>query len=133
MKLQFIEGARVADNSWFEKLTGIDLIAPTPQDINRSTIVPDDSKYVVQMGEHRSYWQGVTSGKMIWYAFLRIVGAAIFISPSLLAYGVIFTFPAMGAAFLLFSVISLVFAARYVAEICNIRRIFNATSKGCAP
>jgi hypothetical protein len=123
MKLQYVENARFAQKSWFEKLTGFRLPAPTSQDINQSNLVPDGIAYVVKMGERKSYWHGVTFPKLLSYVFLRAIGAAMFATPSLVALGVIVEYPAMGAMFLLFSVAGLVLTATYISEICNIRRI----------
>jgi hypothetical protein len=123
MNLQYVDNARFAQKSWFEKLTGFRLPAPTPRQINQSTLVPDGIAYVVKMGERKSYWHGVTFPKMLFYVFLRAIGAAMFATPSLVAFGVIVEYPAMGAMFLLFSVVGLVFAATYISEICNIRRV----------
>jgi hypothetical protein len=127
MNLQYVDNARFAQKSWFEKLTGFRLPAPTPQDINQSTLVPDGIAYVVKMGERKSYWHGVTFRKMLSYAFLRFIGAAMFATPSAVAFGVIAEYPAMGAMFLLFSVVGLIYTATYISEVCNIRRVSIAT------
>ena len=123
MILQYIDNARIAEESWFEKLTGIDLVSPTPREINSSTLVPDGVSYVVQRGEHKTYWHGVTFNKMLSYSFLRLLGAAVFAAPSLVAFGIVVRYPAMGATFLVFSVVGLIFASKCISEICNIRRV----------
>jgi hypothetical protein len=113
----------VAGDSLFKRLPWIHFESPTERQLNNSTLVNSDAQYVVQRGEYKWYWYGVTFWQMLRYAFCRVIVAAMAATPAALAIGVAISYPAMGAVFMLFAMAGLLISAQLLMEVCNIRRI----------
>jgi hypothetical protein len=112
-----------AGDSLFKRLPWIHFESPTERQLNNSTLVNSDAQYVVQRGEYKWYWYGVTFWQMLRYAFCRVIVAAMAATPAALAIGVAISYPAMGAVFMLFAMAGLLISAQLLREVCNIRRI----------
>jgi hypothetical protein len=117
------EQTLVAGDSLFKRLPWLHFESPTEMQLNSRALVDSDSQYVVQRGEYKSYWHGVTFWQMVRYAFCRVIVAAMAATPAAMAIGVAITYPAMGAVFMLFAMAGLLISAQLLREVCNIRRV----------
>jgi hypothetical protein len=120
------ENKLVADDSRFKRLPWVHFESPTERQLNNSTLVDSYAQYVVQRGEYKSYWYGVTFWQMLRYAFCRVIVAAMAATPAAMAIGIAITYPAMGAVFMLFAMAGLLISAQLLREVCNIRRVSTA-------